>query len=141
MAIVLDEYGGTKGLVTLEDLVEEIIGDVQNPFESTPPPIQALQDGSFLIDGLALIEEVNEHLDLNLQDEDYDTIAGFVLGKLGRIAQVGDVVEDTQNAIRLSVEEMDGLRIARLKLSRIPWTPQSIIPGVPEKLRSRSEEE
>jgi len=141
MAIVLDEYGGTKGLVTLEDLVEEIIGDVQNPFESTPPPIQALQDGSFLIDGLALIEEVNEHLDLNLQDEDYDTIAGFVLGKLGRIAQVGDVVEDTQNTIRLSVEEMDGLRIARLKLSRIPRTPQSIIPGVPVKLRSRSEEE
>jgi putative hemolysin len=141
MAIVLDEYGGTAGLVTLEDLVEEIIGDVQNPFESTPPPIQALPDGSYLIDGLALIEEVNEHLELNLQDEDYDTIAGFVLGKLGRIAQVGDIVEDPQNAIRLSVEELDGLRIARLKLSYIPKSPQTVASDVPVKTTAKSEEE
>jgi putative hemolysin len=84
---------------------------------------------------------VNEHLELNLQDEDYDTIAGFVLGKLGRIAQVGDIVEDPQNAIRLSVEELDGLRIARLKLSYIPKSPQTVGSDVPVKTTAKSEEE
>ena len=117
LAIVLDEFGGTSGLVTLEDLVEEIIGVVEDPFENSPPAIQNLSDGTFLIDGLTLIEDVNEHFGFSLEDEDYDTIAGFMLGKLGRLAITGDSVEDSQNSVHLLVEEMDGMRIARLKLS------------------------
>ncbi|MCE5209568.1 MAG: hemolysin family protein [Chloroflexi bacterium] len=122
IAIVLDEYGGTSGVVTLEDLVEEIIGVIDDPFETSPPAVQNLPDGSFLIDGLSLIEDVNNNFSLKLQNEDYDTIAGFVLGKLGRIAKIGDIVEETDENIRLCVEEMDGMRIARLKLSFIPQT-------------------
>jgi CBS domain containing-hemolysin-like protein len=117
LAIVLDEYGGTSGLVTLEDLVEEIIGVVEDPFENTPPAIQNLPDGTFLIDGLTLIEDVNQNFNFTLEDEDYDTIAGYMLGKLGRIAKIGDSVDDPHNSVRLRVEEMDGMRIARLKLS------------------------
>jgi CBS domain containing-hemolysin-like protein len=115
LAIVLDEYGGTAGLVTLEDLIEQLIGEVQDPFDKSAPEIQRLPDGSALLDGLALIETVNETLGLNLKDEYYDTIAGFVLGRLGRMAKVGDVVET--DGLRLRVEALDGLRIARISLS------------------------
>jgi magnesium and cobalt exporter, CNNM family len=117
IAIVLDEYGGTAGLVTLEDLLEEIVGEVSDQFDLENPNIETLPDGSALIDGLTLIEEVNEHLNLNLQDPNYDTIAGYVLGKLGRIPKTGDIIE--AGGIRLRVEAMDDLRISRLSLTRL----------------------
>ena len=120
IAIVLDEYGGTAGLVTLEDLMEEIVGEVSDPFDVNEPEIQTLPDGTALIDGFTLIEEVNEELELTLTDPHYDTIAGYMLGRLGRIARQGDVVE-SQGA-RLRVVAMDGLRIARIALSRLPKT-------------------
>ncbi|MGD2057799.1 MAG: hemolysin family protein [Anaerolineales bacterium] len=113
IAIVLDEYGGTAGIVTLEDLLEEIVGEVSDPFD-TQADIQPLPDGSALVDGLTLIEDVNEHFNLNLEDPYYDTIAGFVLGRLERLAQVGDVVTDKD--VRLRVEAMDSFRIARISI-------------------------
>jgi putative hemolysin len=116
IAIVLDEYGGTAGLVTLEDLLEEIVGEVQDPFDTTAPEIQIRPDGSAIIQGLTLIEAVNDELNLDLQDPYSDTIAGYVLGKLGRIPREGDVVEE--QGVKLRVEAMDGLRIARLSLTR-----------------------
>jgi len=121
IAIVLDEYGGTAGLVTLEDLLEEIVGEVSDPFDSLTPEIQTLPDGLILIDGLTLIEEVNQQLKLDLQDPDYDTIAGYVLGKLGRIPRLGDVVESY--GVRLQVESLDGMRIARLSLRPLADSP------------------
>jgi putative hemolysin len=116
IAIVLDEFGGTAGLVTLEDLLEEIVGEVSDPFDTSSPEIQTLPDGSILIDGLTLIEDVNQQLDLALEDPDYDTIAGYFLGRLGRIPQVGDIVETED--LRLRAESMDGMRIAQLSLRR-----------------------
>lgn len=124
VAIVLDEYGGTAGLVTLDDVVGQIVGEAQDPFEKSPPAIQRLPDGSALVDGLMLIEAVNEHFGLNLKDDHYDTIAGFVLGRLGRMADVGDEVD--VDGVRLRVEVLDGLRIARLSLSRL----QTVAPPV-----------
>lgn len=114
IAIVLDEFGGTAGLVTLEDLLEEIVGEVSDPFDTLTPKIEKLPDGTFGIDGLALIEDVNDSLGLNLVDPDYDTIAGYVLGRLGRIPRVNDVVEG--DGVRLRVEKMDGLRVDRISL-------------------------
>jgi CBS domain containing-hemolysin-like protein len=116
IAIVLDEYGGTAGVVTLADLVEEIVGEVSDPFDE--PEIQPLPDGTALIDGLTPITEVNEHFDLKLDDPHYDTVAGYLLGRLGRLAQVGDRV--TVDGGELRVEAMDGLRIARVSLTREP---------------------
>ena len=113
IAIVLDEYGGTAGVVTLEDLLEEIVGEVSDPFDDEPE-IQSLADGSSLVDGLTLIEEVNEHFGLELADPDYDTIAGYLLGRLGRLAKVGDTVRI--DGTRLRVEAMDGKRIDRVSL-------------------------
>jgi CBS domain containing-hemolysin-like protein len=114
IAVVLDEFGGTAGIVTLADLVEEIVGEVSGPFDE--PELQPLPDGTELIDGLATIEEVNERFDLHLDDPDYDTLAGFILGRLGRLAQVGDQV--TVDGVALRVEAMDGMRIARISLTR-----------------------
>jgi CBS domain containing-hemolysin-like protein len=117
IAIALDEFGGTSGLVTLEDLVEEIVGEVSDPFDHVNPEIQPQTDGSILIDGLALIEDVNQHLKLKMNEPNYDTMAGYVLGKLGRMARVNDVVEG--NGVRLRVVEMDALRISRISLTHI----------------------
>jgi len=117
IAIVLDEYGGTAGLVTLEDLLEEIVGEVSDPFDMVKTEIQTLPDGTILVDGLTLIEEVNDHLGLHLEDPNYDTIAGYMLGRLGRIPLPKESVDG--DGVRLQVEAMDGLRIARLRLTRL----------------------
>jgi len=118
IAILLDEYAGTAGLVTLEDLMEELVGDVQDAFDRPEPCIRRLPDGKICVDGLVPIEQVNDAFGLNLIDANYDTIAGYVLGRLDRIGKVGDVVEvvDNETRLRLQVEAMDGLRIARLRL-------------------------
>ena len=116
MAIVLDEFGGTSGLVTLENLLEEIVGEVQDAFGNQPPDIQTLPDGTALVDGMTLIDEINEHFGLGLSDPHYDTIAGYVLGKLGRIPQEGDEVVDEEHHIVLKVTHMDRLRIAQVSL-------------------------
>ena len=125
IAIVLDEFGGTAGLVTLEDLLEEIVGEVSDPFDKLTAEIERQPDGSSIIDGLALIEDVNRELNLNLVDPDYDTIAGYVLGKLGRIPRMNDVVEG--DAVRLQVEAMDGMRISRVKLTRLEIDGESSV--------------
>ena len=117
IAIVLDEYGGTAGVVTLEDLIEEIVGVVGEPFD-TETEIEPLPDGSSLVDGLTIIEEINEHFSLDLDDPYYDTIAGFILGRLGRLAQVGDTVD--AEGVRLGVVAMDGLRIERVSITPLP---------------------
>jgi len=104
IAIVMDEFSGTAGLVTLEDVLEEIVGEVSDPFDTIQPEIQILSDGTTLVDGLALIEEVNQELNLELSDPNYDTIAGYVLGKLGHIPAEGDVVKS--DGVRLLIKAM-----------------------------------
>jgi len=117
IAIVVDEYGGTAGIVTLDDLLEEIVGEVSDPFDGEPD-IQSLPDGSMLVDGLTLIEEVNDHFNLNLVDPNYDTIAGYVLGRLERLARIGDVI--LVEGARIQVEAMDGFRVARVSIHPLP---------------------
>ncbi len=116
IAIVMDEFGGTAGLVTLEDLMEEIVGEVSDPFDIAQPEIQKHPDGSVTLDGLALIEEVNDALGLNFVEPHYDTIAGFILGKLGRIPEVGEAIEI--DGLSFQIESMDGMRIEKISLSR-----------------------
>jgi len=120
MAFAIDEFGGIAGLVTLEDLLERIIGEVPNEFELAPAEIQFLPDGAALIDGLALIDDVNARFGLHLDDRNYDTIGGYVFGELGRRPEVGDEV--TAEAWTLRVVELDGLRISRVQLR--PAQPQ-----------------
>ncbi|HIE24374.1 MAG TPA: HlyC/CorC family transporter [Anaerolineales bacterium] len=119
IAIALDEYSGTAGLVTLEDLLEEIIGDIRDPFDDNLDEIQHQADGSFLLSGLALIEYINQQMGLTLADKNYDTIAGFMMGRLGRIPKLGDEIEISEENICLKVVEMDGMRVARLELRQL----------------------
>ncbi|NPV76692.1 MAG: HlyC/CorC family transporter [Anaerolineae bacterium] len=118
VAIVLDEFGGTYGLVTLEDLLEEIVGEVQDSFETAPPTIQPLADGAALIDGMATIEDVNEYFGVHLVEDYYDTIAGYLLSRLGHIPQPGEEYLDLENKISLKVEKMDRLRVAQILFRR-----------------------
>jgi CBS domain containing-hemolysin-like protein len=119
IAIVLDEFGGTSGLVTLEDLLEEIVGDVKDPFETGVEAIKLSPDGSAVIDGMMLLEDFNAYFGLELQQNNYDTVAGFVLEKLDRIPSVGDLVVDSEQAIMLRVEKMDHLRIESVYFRRL----------------------
>lgn len=117
LAVVLDEYGGTAGLVTLNDLVSRIIGNVEDATQSGMPDIQRAADGSALLNGMTTIGDVNDAFDLSLVDENYDTIGGYVMGRLGRIPRVGDVV-DVPGNVQLRVDEMDKLRVAKIRLRR-----------------------
>ncbi|MBT3390973.1 MAG: HlyC/CorC family transporter [Chloroflexi bacterium] len=122
IAIVIDEFGGTAGVVTLEDIMEEIIGEVSDPFDSPHPEIQVQADGTVIIEGLALIEEVNEKLELTLDAPHYDTIAGYVLGMLDRMPEIGDSI-NIGLGLCLKVIKMDGMRIEQLSLSRVEKAP------------------
>jgi len=119
LALLLDEYGGTAGLITLEDLLEELVGDVQDVFEPGAEDFEEQAAGSVLISGLLLIDEVNERFGLSLRDPNYETLAGYILGRLDRMARQGDEVE--AGPVRLRVEAMDELRIDRVRV--LPAAP------------------
>ncbi len=124
IAIVLDEFGGTAGLVTLEDIIEEIVGDLADQFETGEvPEVQRLKDGTALLDGLMLIAEINSEFNLHIVDENYDTLGGYIMGRLERIPEVGDSIPVDGAALR--VEAMDGMRIERVSLlpTRTPTEP------------------
>lgn len=112
MAIVIDEFGGTAGLVTLEDLIEEIVGEIQDEHEIELPDFEEVGDGECRVAGGAAVWEVNERFDLRLPEDLYDTIGGYVFGQLGRVPRVGDEVE--VDGGRFRVIAMDGRRIDRL---------------------------
>jgi len=113
-ALVIDEYGGTAGLVTFESLMERIVGDLGSTVTGSLR-VNVLADGSAEIDGLVLAADVNQQFDLHIDQSTYTTIGGYVLGRLGRRPQIGDVVEGEGR--RLRVEALDGIRIARVWLS------------------------
>ena len=114
LAIVIDEYGGTAGLVTFAGLMERIVGSLGH--EGAGGGITVLADGSALVDGLALVTDVNEQFGLHIDEDVYNTIGGYVLGRLGRRARLGDRIEVERRMMR--VEALDGLRVARVFISR-----------------------
>jgi CBS domain containing-hemolysin-like protein len=115
-ALVIDEYGGTAGLVTFESLMERIVGDLGSAFGGGAAPITVLPDGSAEIDGLALVGDVNDQFGLHIDDETFTTVGGFVLGRLGRRPRVGDAID--VEGRRLRVDGLDGIRVAKVWLSR-----------------------
>ena len=121
MAIVVDEFGGTAGLVTLEDLIEEIIGEIQDEHESDEPlHFQELSEGYVRIWGGVPVREVNDRLSLTLPEDSHDTLGGFVFGALNRVGQSGDVVEVEGG--RLRITKMRGRRVEYVML--VPDTPE-----------------
>jgi putative hemolysin len=122
MAIVVDEYGDLEGIVTLEDLLEEIVGEIEDEFDLPDESVERLPDGRMRIDGTFPIDDFNEQFDRQLPVEDYHTVGGFVFGLLGRAPEEGDEV--TADGCRFKVLEVEGPRIERLEVELLPHEPQ-----------------
>jgi putative hemolysin len=117
LAIVLDEYGGTDGIVTLEDLVETLIGDIRDEYDNDEAEIsQESRTGDLEVDGLISLEDLLEEAGIELPEGPYETASGFVMNFLGRIPAVHDVV--SVNGVRITVLSMEGKRAGRLLISR-----------------------
>ena len=117
VAIVLDEYGGTDGIVTLEDLVETLIGDIRDEYDTDEVDVsQGSHTGDFEVDGLISLEDLMEETGIELPEGPYETASGFVMNFLGRIPVVNDVVG--VNGVRITVLSMEGKRAGRLLISR-----------------------
>jgi putative hemolysin len=114
MAIVVDEYGATDGIVTLEDVLEEIVGEIEDEFDLPDESVERVDDKHIRIDGTFTIDDFNEEFGTELEQEDFHTMAGLVFGALGRAPEVGDEV--TVDGVRLGVLEIEGNRILRLEV-------------------------
>lgn len=122
IAILIDEYGGTSGMVTLEDIVEEIVGEIQDEFDEERPGIEQIEPGIYSVDGLMLIESINDRFGLELDSDDYDTIGGWLYSRIDILPpQVGQTVE--YGEFTYVVEETDNKRISRVKLIRQQLQP------------------
>jgi CBS domain containing-hemolysin-like protein len=122
IAILLDEYGGTAGIVTLQDIMDELVGEVSDVFGPDEPEVQKLPDGRVRLDGLMLLTDFNDLFAVDLKDPNYETIAGYMMGRLDRIPKVGDEVDvpvNDREALRLRVDVMDSKRIAWIVMSHV----------------------
>ncbi|CAM04968.1 magnesium and cobalt efflux protein CorC [Saccharopolyspora erythraea NRRL 2338] len=115
LAVVVDEYGGTAGIVTVEDLVEEVVGEIWDEYDTGVAPVRPSPEGSYELDGMLHRSEVEEHTGISLPDGPFDTLAGFVMAELGRMPAEGDAVEALGH--RFTVRELDGRRIARVLIT------------------------
>jgi len=118
MTMVADEYGALSGLVTLEDCLEELVGDIVDEYDTEEAEVERKESGDYLIDGGTSIGDVNELLSINLPDTDWASIGGYVFGRLGHVPSLGEGVEF--EGWRMTVEEMSGRRIRRVRISIAP---------------------
>lgn len=118
LAVVVDEYGGTAGIVTVEDLVEEVVGEIWDEYDPSTAPVRPKGNGSFETDGLLHRAEFEQQTGIALPDGPYDTVAGFVVSRLGRVPAEGDSLEALGH--RFTVRAMDGHRVSRLLVTKLP---------------------
>ena len=117
MAIVVDEYGGTAGLVTVEDLLEEIVGEIRDEYDTEGESVIEEEDGAFLVQGKANVDDVAQHLDLSIVREGFETVGGLLLARLGRMPYVGETFET--DALEVEVVEVERRRITKVRLRRV----------------------
>jgi putative hemolysin len=138
MAVVVDEYGGTAGLVTIEDLLEEIVGEIQDEYDAEEPTVEAVNTYEYLFDARVPIDEVNKLLGVELPDEGGDTLGGFIYSQLGKVPALGDRVE-YQN-VTIEVLSVNGRRIKQVRAILTPPSDDGGTPA-PERQPARSEDE
>jgi len=114
MAVVIDEFGGTAGLVTMEDLLEEIVGEIVDEYDEEETLVKAVADGDYIVDGRLPVDELAELVGVELPDEDWDTVGGLLLGLAGRVPVEGEVF--VLATIALTVERVQGRRVARVRV-------------------------
>jgi putative hemolysin len=123
LAIVVDEYGGTAGIVTMEDLIEEVVGDIRDEYDVAGDALR-IAGADIEADGLLNLDEVFEQTGVRLPDGPYETLAGYVMAALGRLPRPGDAVE--ADGHRLTVSELDGRRIARVRIDPVHDTSEPL---------------
>ncbi len=116
MAVVVDEYGGTAGLITLEDLLEELVGDIVDEFDVEEPTVERCDDGSVLVSALYSVDDADELLGAELPQGTWDTVGGLMLDLVGRVPDPGDSVE--VDGFRLTAVDVRGRRIGRIRIER-----------------------
>jgi putative hemolysin len=133
MAIVVDEYGGTAGLVTLEDILEEIVGEIQDEYDKELPPIQKLNENTYRVDAGVSIEDLNETLGTKIEEKGFETLGGFIYDLVGGVPELGKKLEyeSGECALSLLVEKIEGQRIKTVKISVI--SPSRISPKKPSQ--------
>ena len=118
MAIVVDEYGSMQGIVTLEDLLEEIVGEIEDEYDLPDESLERIDERTIRVDGTYPIDDFNEQFDVSMPDADYHTLAGFVFGQIGRAPETGDEV--AWNGLRFRVIDIEGTRIEKLQVEFLP---------------------
>lgn len=118
IAIVVDEYGGTSGLITIEDLIEEIIGDIQDEYDVETDLVEPQDDGSIMVDARANVEELEEYFEIDIPREKFDTVGGYLFHLMGNVPAPGEKITD--NGLVLLVVESDERRISRVRVWREP---------------------
>lgn len=114
MAIVIDEFGGVEGLITLEDVLEEIVGEIFDEYDEEVEPIEKIGKEKFLVDARMNVDDVNEELKIDIPEKEYETISGFVLSQLGRTAEEGDIVEHKD--VKIKIESVKNHQILKVKI-------------------------
>ncbi len=132
LAVVVDEYGGTSGIVTLEDIVEELVGSIEDEYDPAEPEVEHRPGGAHVIPGAWRIDEVEREAGVSLPEGEYETVGGLVMAQLGRVPRAGDTVELEHATLR--VEDMDGLAVGRVRVERL--APDGSGPAVPGGDRS-----
>lgn len=133
MAIVVDEYGGTAGLVTLEDIVEAIVGNIQDEYDNEDEEISKINETTFTIDGITDLEEVEEQIGIKFPEDDYDTLGGFIISRLGFLPQDGEMNTVEYENVRFTVLNVEERRIGRVKVEILPQEIDKTDAGTDEK--------
>ena len=120
MVIVADEYGGVAGIVTVEDLIESIVGNIQDEFDDEEEEIQQISEDKFNIDGMSAVSEVDELLGIELPEGEYETVAGYLMSVLGRVPEAYEHPTVEYGGYSFTVAEMDERRIVRITVERLP---------------------
>jgi putative hemolysin len=117
IALVVDEYGGTQGMVTLHDLVENIFGELPEKFEDSEPRVIQRSDGTFLVDGSIELKKISDSFGIEISDDSFSTLNGFIMHHLGRISKEGDLIH--YGSYQFEVIDMDGKRIDKVLVKKI----------------------
>lgn len=125
MAIVVDEYGGTEGLITLQDALREVVGDIGDDVEETAPGYTKLQEGVYRVDGSLSLHELEELTGMPFEDEEHTTVAGFLMDKTDKIPQVGDKI--AHSGVQFTVERVEGKRVAQVRLQVFEETAEGAV--------------
>jgi putative hemolysin len=125
MAVVIDEYGGTAGLVTIEDIIEEIVGEIQDEYDSEPPLVETLPDGAYVVNAGMEMTDFEQLMGVRwaTEEQEREPLAGFILGLIGRIPAVGEEIR--VDPLKFTVLEMDNQRLSKLRVERIPDEPEA----------------